>query len=632
MAKKQSDLIQQPLFQLESDWTPPVVSELPSWTNAKRIAIDCETKDLQLTKLGPGVRRGGEIIGVSFAIEDGPSFYLPVGHSEGNLDKKKVFQYLKDQAQEFDGVVVGANLQYDLDYLWSAGILFPKVKWYRDVQVAEPLLDELQFRYSLDHIAARWGIPGKDETLLKQAGDVYNLKKLKEEMYKLPAKYVGPYGEEDVKLPLRLLRRQEREIDAQGLWDIYNLESKLLPVLVKMTQRGVAIDFDKLQQIEEWAVAEANKALNMVKSFSGITLSWEEVWKASAIAPILDKLNIPYDLTPKTKKPKINKSLFDKSDSPVVESLSRARRMNKIVTTFAGSIRRHAINGRIHCGFNQLRIARESGDEKGPAYGRISSTNPNMQQQPARDPELGPLWRSIYIPDTELQWLCADFSQQEPRMLIHFAELCGLPRAEEAANRYRSDPKTDNHSMMAEMCGIPRKEAKAIFLGKCYGMGGAKLCHEIGLPTEWVISNRTGGLIEIAGSEGQGIINRFDAQLPFVKMLGYMCEQRAKQRGYITTLLGRRCRFPKVDGIYEWCHKALNRLIQGSSADQMKKAMVELDAAGYPIQLQVHDEVDTSIDSIERAKEMAEIMVNCIDIGVPSKVDIEIGPNWGEAK
>ena len=624
-------MTQAPLFQPEADWRPTPVNHMPSWKGAKRVGIDCETKDPNIKKLGPGVRRDGKVVGVSFSIEDGPSHYLPFGHYSDNLPEHLVWEYLREQAKHFDGILVGANMQYDLDYLAENGVWFSQVKWFRDVQVADPLINELYDSYSLANISARNGLPGKDERLLKEAAKAWGVNP-KKGMSQLPARFVGPYAEWDAKLPLQLLRRQERTIDEQDLWGIYDLESRVLPVLVKMRRRGVAVDERRLEQVEEWCTAESKKALQQVWEETGKRINFEDVWKAKALAPALEEIGVELNKT-KTGQPQIDKELLGKLDHPVADSLDRARKMNKVVTTFVNSIREHMVNGRIHCTFNQLRMNEdESGDGKGARYGRLSSTDPNMQQQPARDPEIGPLWRSIYIPDGDGLWAAKDYSQQEPRWLVHFAELCGLPRAKEAAEKYRNDPDADNHTMMAEMCGIERKPAKELFLGKCYGMGGGKLCKKLGLPTEWIHSARLGKMIEVAGPEGKAIIDRFDKELAFVKMLADKCQSKADKVGFLITVLGRHCHFPKEqDGSFGWTHKGLNRLIQGSSADQTKAAMVQLDAEGYEPQLQIHDEVDSTVESPEQAEKMADIMRHCVPANVPFKVDVEVGPNWGEA-
>lgn len=650
--------MQLPLWKPESSWRPPKIGDLPSWQGAKRVGFDTETKDPALKQLGPGCRRDdSHMVGFSFAIEDGPCHYVPLRHAGGDNveDVGQALAYLRDQAKHFPGLLVGAHLPYDLDWSAEEDIFFPMVSFFRDVQIADPLINELHRSYSLQAIAERHGMPGKDTELLTDAARHYNVDP-KGGMWRLPARYVGPYAGKDAQLPLHILRRQERIIEEQELQGVFDLESRVLPVLVKMRRRGVRISDERLHNIEKWSLDQEAEALAKVKQLSGVSIDVGEVWKSGVLAPALTAIGVEVPMTMgrgKTPSPSITKELLAGIDHPVAEAISWARKTNKLRTTFAQSIRTHEVKGRIHCSFNQLRVTKEDGNERGAAYGRLSSENPNMQQQPARD-EFAKMWRSIYLPEEGTEWGALDYSQQEPRMLVHFAELCKLSGAFDAAEQYRVDPSTDNHQMMAEMAGVKRKQAKELFLGKCYGMGGAKLCDKLGLPTRWAVfyrrsghqaayfdthaqasahaSNTGGKAWRVAGKEGQAIITQFDEKLPFVKGLAKRCEKKAKATGFIRTLSGRRCRFPvAANGVYDWCHKALNRLIQGSSADQTKRALVEGDAAGHFIQLQIHDEIAGSFESRKQAELMAGIMSECYDLNVPFKVDIEMGPSWGEA-
>ena len=652
------------IFEPSSGWTPPDLSALPSWKGIKRIGCDTETKDPQLKQLGPGPRRdGSHVVGVSFAIEDGPGFYLPIRHEGGgNLDLTNTLRYLRDNAAAFDGTLVGMNLGYDLDFLAEEGVTFDNTAWFRDISVADPLINELHQSYSMASIAERWGILGKDEVLLREAANAYGVDP-KAQMYALHSKYVGPYGTQDAVLPLEILRRQERVIDDEDLWQIYDLESKLVPLLVRMRRRGVRIDQDKLAQIVKWTETEEAAAWAQIQSATGVRLRVGDAWKPEALAPALEAIGVTVPKTAgKKPKPSVTKELLARIDHPVARAMEQARKVNKLRTTFAASIYNHMTNGRIHCSFNQLRAARDAdsdeseGDNKGAAYGRLSSEHPNMQQQPARD-EFAKMWRSIYLPDEGALWAACDYSQQEPRMVVHYACKARAQigdyawrKAIAARDAYRNDPTTDNHQMMADMANIKRKAAKEIFLGLCYGMGGAKLCTKLGLPTEMIVYGPKGisaparspegqrliaeGCRQFlgAGAEGRELLGKFDAEVPFVTRLAKACQKKAQQVGYITTLCGRRCRFPTDEnGNYDWTHKGLNRLIQGSSADQTKKAMVMLFEAGYDPQLQVHDEIDGSVESPAEATAMAEIMATCVPLELPSKVDVEIGPSWGES-
>lgn len=620
-----------PLFMPKSNWSPPDISKLPTWEQAKRVALDIETNDPGLKRggLGPAVRRGGYMVGFSFAIEDGPSAYLPFAHDGGdNIDRGQCMQYLADQLKCFRGEMVGANLQYDLDYLMEEGHDFSNVKRFRDVLIAEPLIDELQYRYNLNSVLGRHGLPPKDEGVLRQAASDFNIDP-KKDLWRLPARFVGAYAEGDVTRPLQLLRRQERIIDDQDLWEVYDLESDVMPVLLKMKRRGVRVDLDQLDLVEKHTHAEEVKALRYVKDVTGIDIGVGNVWKAVAIAPALEAIGFKPALN-ENGTPNIDKFILKKINHKVADAVLRARTVNKVRTTFAASIREHMVNGRIHCHFNQLR--NEGGDGlKGAAYGRLSSEKPNLQQQPSRDEELGPMWRKIYIPEEGCIWFADDYSQQEPRLTTHYAYMAGCRAAGKAVQTYIQDPNTDNHDFMAALTGLKRKDAKQIFLGLCYGMGGAKLAVSLGLPTK-MVENRFGNMIEVAGDEAQGILDTFNAHAPYIKDLAKKAEKAALQRGYIVTLSGRRCRFPEdAKGRYDWTYRALNRLIQGSAGDQTKRALVDVDKAGHFIQLQVHDEIDGSAESKAQADEVGVIMCDAYKLSVPSKVDVEVGPSWGEA-
>jgi DNA polymerase I-like protein with 3'-5' exonuclease and polymerase domains len=653
--------VQLPLWQPESSWRPPALASLPSWKGAKRVGIDVETCDPLLRELGPGVRRGAYIVGYSFAIEDGPKHYLPVRHGGGdNLPPQQVEDYIRQQARSFDGIIVGANLSYDLDFMAQRDITFPAVQWFRDVLVAEPLIDALSDNYSLEGVANRRLGIGKNEVKLREAAADYRIDP-KKGLHALPARFVGEYGADDAWLPLLILRKQEKDIEEQDLWRVFNTESRLLPVLLRMRRRGIRIDLDALDQVETWAWQQCDEALDVVHSHTGHRIHRQEVLNAARLAPALREagVNVP---TTSQGRPSIQKDWLKTLNHPVADAINRARRFNKVVTTFGASMRRYMVDGRIHCTLNQVRRQKDdegADDEQGGGrFGRLSSEDPNMQQQPARDPEIGKRWRRIFLPEPGELWASNDYSQQEPRWTVHYADLVGLPRAEEAARRYRENPATDNHQMMADMIqGRPatkqeRSHAKEIFLGLCYGMGGAKLCRKLGLPTAWAVfdpemrgvrhavdSERGRQLIaqgekvwEVAGPEGQRLLDQYDREVPFVKKLAKRAERRAAAVGYVVTAGGRRCRFPKrPDGSFDWTHKALNRIIQGSSGDQTKESMVALDAEGFRLLLQVHDENCLSVRDRAEAEAAAEIMRNVIPMRVPMKCDVEVGLSWGEA-
>lgn len=656
--------MQLPLWAPESSWQPPDISTLPSWEGAKRIGIDTETRDPSLRQLGIGVRRGGYAVGFSFSIEDGPSHYLPIRHlGGGNLDERAVLGYLRQNAARFRGIVAGANLAYDLDYWWEEEIHFHSDAQYCDIQVADPLIYELYDSYSLDNIARRWGLPGKDQDLLIRAAQAHGLDP-KRDMWKLNSQYVGPYAIADAAQPLLTLRRQERAIEEKELGEIWDLECAVLPVLVRMRRRGVRVNEEKLAGVEQWSLEQEAKALQKVETLSGCRVGLGDVWKPDAVARPLEAIGVQLNKT-STGKPSVDKELLSRIDHPVADALQWARKVNKLRTTFAASLRTYMCNGRIHCTFNQIARESEKGGQKGVRYGRLSATDPNLQQQPSRD-EFADRWRDVYEPEEGSLWASNDYSQQEPRWTTHFAALAKLRGAQDAARAYRENPDLDNHDFMTKLIyGINRadneelfeknrKHAKIVFLGLCYGEGGGTMCEGLGLPTRWAMSwgrgrarrleffpthqealaavreVEHGFVYKVAGEEGQEILDQFDARAPYVRELSKMARDRAEDRGYIITGGGRRLHFPQMsNGRYDYTKNSLNRLIQGTSADQMKRALIEIDRAGHFLQLQVHDESNCSVASEEEALAIGGIMRDVMPALVPFKVDTEVGESWG---
>lgn len=673
--------LQMSFFAPDCDWRPTPLVDLPSWSGAKRIAIDSETNDPSIrNKLGTGQQRDGYTVGWGFAIDGGPKHYLPFRHEGGdNLPVEGALGYLREQVKNFKGEYVGANLAYDVDYGYCDDFKWHPEAKFRDIQIADPLIYELHFSYSLKAIGERNGVEAKDETILEQAAEAYGLHP-KGGLWRLPARFVGGYGEQDVASPLEILAIQEKKIEELNLQQVWDLETDVLPVLVRMRRRGVRIDFDKLDQIEKWALSEEEKAAAEIKDMTGVNIGIGNVWKKDVIAPALISMGMKFNKT-STGAPQIDKILLGSSDHPVPAAILHARKVNKIRTTFAASIRRYAVNGRIHCQFNQIAREDESGDQKGVRYGRLSAVDPNLQQQPSpdRDPIVAGEWRKVFIPEEKAIWGCSDYSQQEPRWTTHFAAQMDFPGAAEAAKRYRDDPTTDNHDMMTRIVNgdvivdkwfaedpkgiykVERGFSKAIYLGLCYGEGGAKLCRDINKPTRWAhisgwgqrrhleyfslkmdaMSARmdagTGYVKEMAGEEGQEILDKFDREAPFVGKIAEAATKRAEANGFVKTILGRRLHFEqREDGSYNYTHKALNRVIQGSSADQTKLALIEIDKTDAFLQLQVHDDTNGSYGSVAEAKIVGDIMRDCIlqrcSPLVPFNVDTETGTSWGDLK
>lgn len=648
-AEKAAGWLQAPLWEPELTWKPTPVAQLPAWTEAKRVCIDVECRDDHLYELGPGVRRGGYVCGIAFALEDGPAHYLPIRHEGGgNLSAEHVWAYLHEQGQLFRGEVVFNSAPYDLDYLWENRVEFPKAIAHRDVQVAEPLLDELQKKYGLDAICARRGLVGKDENKLREHAKAWGIDP-KTGLWRLHSGAVGHYAIGDVRAPLPLLRVQEKEIEAQNLRETYDLESAVTPALVRMTRRGLRVDLDEMDRVEAWAKGRLADYIGQIHQLTGIRIG--SINNAEEVASALKKhgVEVPTKIHGGTGKTmhSVQKLWLQQQTDEVSKAVIVGREFAKLLGTYVGGFRKHLVKDRLNPSFKQLVGASdededggdEEGDSSGARFGRVASKHVNIQAQLKRSKEIQKRWRKVLVADEGKQWISGDFSQQEPRWTIHYSEICRLPGSHAAGNTLRTDPLYDCYQMLVELVksekdtdlGKLRDELKEVYLGRCYGMGGGKLAKKLKLPTVWRTNERTGYTYEAAGEEAQAIIDRFDRGVPYVKALARACTKSAQAKGYILGIDNRRVRFELMDdGKLKDEHKALNKLIQYAAAWQTKKALVQLDAEGYPLQMTVHDEFDYSEDDDERARHMAEVMCEVYRLRVPSRVDVKKGPGYGQ--
>jgi DNA polymerase I-like protein with 3'-5' exonuclease and polymerase domains len=458
--------IQQPLFTPETEWVPPI--NLPDLSQHKEIAIDLETRDPNLMKMGSGSVRGdGEIVGIAVAVE-GWSGYFPIAHEGGgNMDRALVLDWF-EEVLHTTATKIFHNAMYDVSWIRSLG--FHINGGIIDTMIAASLVNENRFRYTLDAVAKDYVGAGKNERLLQEAAKDWGVD-AKAEMWRLPAPFVGEYAEKDAEITLKLWGAMQHEISKQDLWDIFNLETNLFPCLVDMKFKGVRVDLDIANGIKKSLIKTEKDLHKDIKKIAGFDI---EIWANASIAKAFDKLKIPYDRT-ETGVPSFTKNFLATHPAELPKLIVNAREINKANTTFIETILKHEHRGRIHADINQIRS-----DQGGTVTGRFSYSNPNLQQIPARHKELGPLIRSIFIPEDDHTWGCFDYSQQEPRILVHFASLMRLEGTGTIVDSYK-DGSADFHQMIADMAGIERKQAKTINLGIMYGMGKNKLMAELGL-------------------------------------------------------------------------------------------------------------------------------------------------------
>lgn len=649
-APKREGLRVMPKIPDDIKWRVP--TEFPRLDGAKELIIDVETYDPDLKSKGPGVRRDGYIVGIAVATED-RSWYFPMNHDHPykydpnslNLPREKVLKWARRELCRPGIPKIGANILYDLDYLWHEGVEVPGP--YYDILIAEPLIDENQYVFSLETCAQKYlGEGKKSERLYEWLAAAYGGKPTRgqqaKNIWRAPPELVGEYALGDVELPREILHAQRDVIGREGLDHVFDVESRLIPMMLGMRRRGVRVDKSGAIAMGDELETEASQIrVNLDKL--GI-----EPHSGATIAKYCRSKKIDHAYTADGNPSFISEWLSD-HDSAVLQSIATIRELDKLKGTFIqGAILGNQIDGRIHCQFNQLK-----GDQYGTVSGRFSSSNPNLQNIPVRT-ELGRRIRTLFLPDEGEMWYSDDWSQIEFRMLVHyvFQEYGRHDPSSPAAlirQGYIDDPTTDFHQFVAELAGIDRKPAKNINFGLVYGMGEPTMARNLGRPLDAV----------------KPIFNQYHHRLPFVKDIYNECDKRAKDRRWISTYLGRRRRWNKFESM-DWetaraekpmseeaaiaaygkkyrvanANKALNALLQGSAADIMKIAMVDIwdagicDVLGAPLST-VHDELNWSVPDTNEAQQAHEesrrIMETCVKLNLPLLCDSGSGANWGEA-
>tara|TARA_A100000171_G_scaffold17115_1_gene15577 strand:+ start:899 stop:2770 length:1872 start_codon:yes stop_codon:yes gene_type:complete len=608
-------------------WSTP--NEYKDLSDAKEIAIDLETKDDGINKgLGAGWATGqGKIIGFAVATEGWEGYYPMEHFGGGNLIKEQVLKYMQDVCA-LPCRKIFHNAQYDVGWLRAYGI---EIKGeIVDTMIAGALIDENRYSYKLNSLAKDYVGELKAETDLVEAAKAHGVDP-KAEMWMLPAEHVGYYAEQDARLTYLLWQRFKHEIYKQNLDTVWELEKKLLPILIKMRERGIRVNKEKAELLKVDFVNKEKKLLHNIKKLVGKDI---DIWAARQIGYAFDKLNIEYPKTQKSGEPSFTQNWLLNSNHEISKLIVQAREINKFHNTFLNSIMKYEHAGRIHAEIQQLRS-----DTGGTVSGRLSMSNPNLQQLPARNKDYGPLIRGLFLPEEGCQWGSFDYSQQEPRLVVHYAASIGegYEGSRELVDAY-TNASADFHQTVADLVGIDRKQAKTIGLGLMYGMGKHKLSNMLG----------------VSYDEAQNLISKYNTKAPFVKLLSDRCMAKANNEGIIRTKLGRKCRFdmwePRDFGVHTperfenasakygqanikraFTYKALNRLIQGSAADQTKQAIVSCYEAGYLPLLQIHDELCFNIQDKNDVAKIKREMESCVELKVPSVVDVALGKDFGEA-
>lgn len=642
------------LFEPASDWKPPS-GPLPRLRD-EIVAIDTETRDLGLAEgRGPGwVHREGYILGASVAWSGG-ALYVPTAH----LDTEN--RPIEELVDWIDGLLrnchcVFFNGPYDMGWLRTEGC----TAWperMEDAQAQAVMLDENWDSYSLDSCCARAGVPGKDESLLLEAAATYGIApvkgSIKHGLWRLPAKHVGPYAEQDAVSTLQLYRTQRPMLEAEETTGAYRTEIALMRVLHEMRRRGIRISESGAEAAQVRIRQESAATLAAVSTppIWHRRATIEDIRSPERLAEIFDAEGVKYPRTAKTGQPSFTKDFLKKCGSPVAKNIMRARQLHDLSEKFIGTyILNFTKRGRIHAEIHQLR-----NDEGGARTNRLSYSNPPLQQMPSRDAELAPVVRGSFLPEEGADWLAADFKSQEPRLTTHFAAVsqkvaAGAPwfinmrGVDDLVDYYRNDPDPDPHLFTSRILELTRRETKDLTQGLTYRMQAKKLA--------WHMN--------ISLAEANKKWNLFHQRVPYIQGLAKFSEALGQERGYIRMIDGARRHFPLWQQRRNWkeedddssaarlevaqqrwpgqalerafAYQAMNSLVQGSAARQIKKSIVECHRAGYLAMVSMHDENDFPVTSARECREIGEIMAGAVRLVVPVTCDLEVGPNWGKAK
>jgi DNA polymerase I len=576
--------------------------------NAKQWTLDTETTDLNTMQ--------AELVGLSFATQPGKAFYIPVAHdyphAPQQLPRDFVLKKLKPLLENPKQRKIGHNLKYDMTILANYGITLQGLAF--DTLLESFLLDNTTSQHSLDNAALKH-LHYKTVHFEDIAG-----KGIKQKTFnQIELAVAGHYAAEDADVSLQLHDVLWPQLHELKLAKVFStLEMPLVAVLSRMERHGVLIDAQLLQKqsislakrlslLEEKAYTLAGKHfnLNSPKQLQALLFAEQGL-------PIIEK-------TP-TGQPSTSETVLQilAMKYPLANVLLKHRSLSKLKSTYTDKLPQQ-INpktGRVHTSYHQAAVV----------TGRLSSSDPNLQNIPARSAE-GRKIRHAFIAPPGYCLIAADYSQIELRIIAHFSQDKGLLDAfAKGLDIHQATASEVLNLPLEKVTSEQRRSAKAVNFGLMYGMSAFGLARQLGIERE----------------AAQHYIDRYFARYPGVKKYIESARQQARQQGYVTTLLGRRLNLPRInasDPVQRRASEraAINAPLQGSAADIIKKAMINIDHAflsqglDAAMIMQVHDElvVEAAENCASTVKKLIEnLMSHAVKLSVPLLVDIASGPHW----
>ena len=607
--------------------------ELYTLKSSNLVCIDIETYDPDIKDKGPGTHRGqGHICGLGVATYDNEgkliNDYLSFSHPDTPPELRAQNMRQAKDILSWQMPKIGANIVYDIEWLQSQG--FEVNGKYHDVQYAEPLLDEYRRSYSLKSLAEKYYLKAKQSSVLDRYAATMGWKgKGIEHIWRMPEKVAREYALVDVELPLDIFAKQQIELEKQNLWDLYLLETDLIPVILEMRKHGVRLDIPLLKKTIKQATEVLYNLKDEIRDWAGYDIN---INSPKQLAERFDKEGINFPRNPLTANmkakgiklgnPNLNKQVLNKlaQSHPICQKILDYRHYDTLINMFLHRYATDNVDGRLYCTFHPLRS-----DNYGTVSGRFSSSNPNLQQVSAKKEEnvdgdldalKGQVVRKLFIPDEGHRWAKADYSQVEYRIMAHYAQGKG---SDELRESYNNNKHMDYHQRIVELTGFDRRDAKRVNFGGAYGIGVATASNLFG----WSLD------------EAEIFMNAYHRAAPYIKSTRWKVSEVAARRRHIYTILNRKARVHPSRKL----HSMFNRLIQGSAADIMKQAMVDAYKKGLfeelRLHLTVHDEVDVSYKDNktgnEALVELVSTMEDAVKLKVPLLVDCHTGENWAEA-
>jgi DNA polymerase-1 len=586
------------------------VSDLPR-LEGRPLIIDTETTGLNKIKDKPFI--------VPITIE-GKSWAL-------RMDKNTI-SWLSDNIPMAKWCVFHAA-KYDLHMLLNAGLkesVIERSKIWCTL-VHETLIDDTHRSFSLDNICnKRFKIRKRDDELLQwladHCGGKPERKAQMKNISKAPIEMVAYYAVGDTELTEKLFEAQIKDIASQDLGNVASLEMETLKALLDMERRGVPININKVNKSLEKFIKMKAEIGDRIRELSGFDVN---VRSGKQLEKAFQSLGVPITYNKDTGNPIFDKEQLASMDDDLSNSILSERSYGTMISSFLSKFPEHMHeDGRIRCDFNQTKT-----DEYGVITGRLSSSNPNLQQipNPKRSGDKAAEVRAVFEAPKGTKWISNDWKQFEFRMFAHYSNDPAI------IEEFRSNPDADYHQLVADLTNLKRDPyAKQLNLGLVFSMGQGLLAKKCGLPYTQKVEK--GGVYLVAGKEAKLLFEKYHYKLPGVKKMLKDAERVATTRGYVKTLSGRRIRFHDKNKTY----KAAGLVFQGSSADMMKMKLVELNKEfkhdkNCSLILAVHDEFNfiDGGDTKKTTKKITEIVNDMPQLKIPIRSDIAVSNNWYEA-